>query len=49
LIKLKGELEFLENHVDGEGALHLLSFGQILLSAGTFITFRGNTGRFFLL
>ena len=45
LIVLSGELEFKRNYVDGEGALYLLSFGQMHLSQSTSIKFEENYGR----
>ena len=45
LMMLSGDLEFKRNHVDGEGALYLLLFGQMQLSQSTSIKFEENNGR----
>ena len=48
LVVLKGNIMFKDNrnYPDGiSGALHLSSFGQIVLHSGTNITFLNNTGR----
>ena len=45
LVQIEGEIEFFTNEVRGEGALSLLSFGQIRLKRGTDLWFEKNSGR----
>lgn len=41
----EGTMEFTNNNGNGEGALYLLSFGQMSLLEGASFTFEGNVGK----
>ena len=46
LVDFQGHLRFINNSAIGEGALSLLSFGQMRMNKGLSIDFDGNTGRY---
>ena len=45
MVHFQDEIEFKNNQVSGEGALYLLSFGQMRLNQGTQLKFEENIGR----
>ena len=45
LVRVSGELHFVNNSGGDESALHMLSFAQAVLSRGLIMSFEGNTGR----
>lgn len=46
LVDFRGQMSFINNSATGEGALSLLSFGQIRMNKGLSINFEGNSGRY---